>query len=90
MGELLKVDGYSDLARDNRSHAILNTNRAAYDIAKKNGALGGKILGAGGGGHLLILAEPRNHKKIVYSLKKFTNIKFDLENEGTKIIYQSN
>jgi hypothetical protein len=35
MGELLKVDGYSDLARDNRSHAILNTNRTAYDIAKK-------------------------------------------------------
>ena len=35
MGELLKVDGYSDLARDNRSHAILNTNRAAYETAKK-------------------------------------------------------
>ena len=35
MSELLKVEGYLDLARDTRSHAILNTNKTAYDIAKK-------------------------------------------------------
>ena len=46
--------------------------------------------GAGGGGHLLILAKPHDHKKIVSSLKRFTHIDFDLENEGTKIIYQNN
>ena len=35
MSELLKVEGHSDLARDNRSHAILNTNRSAFETAKK-------------------------------------------------------
>ena len=35
MSELLKVEGYSDLVRDNRSHAIINTNKSAYDLAKK-------------------------------------------------------
>ena len=35
MGELLKVEGHSDLVRDNRSHAIINTNKSAYDLAKK-------------------------------------------------------
>ena len=35
MSELLKVEGHSDLVRDNRSHAIINTNKSAYDLAKK-------------------------------------------------------
>ena len=35
MSELLKVEGHSDLVRDNRSHAIINTNKSAYDNAKK-------------------------------------------------------
>ena len=35
MGEFLKVDGHSNLVRDSRSNAILNTNRAAYETAKK-------------------------------------------------------
>ena len=88
LGELLDETWAlkKDLHR-NISNSIINN---AYGIAKKNGALGGKILGAGGGGHLLILAKPHDHKKIVSSLKKFTHINFDLENEGTKIIYQNN
>ena len=35
MAELFKVEGYSDLVRDNHSHAILNTNKSAYKTAKK-------------------------------------------------------
>ena len=35
MGKLLKVDGHSDLVRDNHSHAILNTNTSSYETAKK-------------------------------------------------------
>ena len=35
MSELLKVEGHSDLVRDNCSHAIINTNKSAYDLAKK-------------------------------------------------------
>ena len=35
MSKFLKVEGHPDLVRDNRSHAIINTNKSAYDIAKK-------------------------------------------------------
>ncbi len=61
----------------------------AYNLAKKNGAIGGKILGSGGGGHFLLFAKPENHKKIIKSLKNFTNINFDFDNEGSKIIFKN-
>ena len=35
MSKFFKVEGHSDLVRDNRSHAIINTNKSAYDNAKK-------------------------------------------------------
>lgn len=58
-----------------------------YSIAKKNGALGGKICGAGGGGFLLMYAKANKHIKIKSALKSypFFNFKFDIS--GTRIIY---
>ena len=41
-----------------------------YEIAKKNGAIGGKLLGAGGGGFLMLLAPQISHKKIIFKLQK--------------------
>ena len=41
----------------------------AYDAAINCGALGGKILGAGGGGFILIFAEPHKHRKIKKTLE---------------------
>ena len=35
MSKFLKVEGHSDLVRDNHSQAIINTNKSAYDNAKK-------------------------------------------------------
>ena len=35
MSSFLKVEGHNDLVRDTQSHAIINKNRNAYDIAKK-------------------------------------------------------
>tara|TARA_A100001388_G_C28693773_1_gene462638 strand:+ start:93 stop:1082 length:990 start_codon:yes stop_codon:yes gene_type:complete len=58
-----------------------------YQTAKKNGALSGKILGAGGGGHIMFIAEPKFHKKIMFSLKKLKRLEFEFEKNGTKIIY---
>jgi len=43
----------------------------AYNIAKRLGAKGGKICGAGGGGFLMIISEPEFHKKIT---EEFNNI----------------
>ena len=38
MSEYIQVDGHKDLVRDNRSSAIINRNRSAYEIARKRAA----------------------------------------------------
>jgi len=58
-----------------------------YEIAKKNGAIGGKILGAGGGGYFLFFAEPKFQKKIVSALNKYKAIDFNFSHTGSEIIY---
>ncbi len=70
---------------DNVSNKFINN---CYTEAKKRGSLGGKILGAGNGGFLLLLAKKTNHKKIQKSLKKFglERYSFKLENSGSRII----
>lgn len=60
-----------------------------YEIGLKNGAKGGKILGAGGGGFLLFYAEQKNHPRIKNALKKLTPFSFSFEPQGSKIIYVS-
>lgn len=58
-----------------------------YNISKRNGALGGKILGAGGGGFLLLYAPKSKHDGIVTVLPKLKKIDFSFDTEGSKIIY---
>ncbi len=60
-----------------------------YKTAKKNGALGGKILGAGGGGFLLLFAERKNHQKILEALPELSRLEFSFEPQGSKIIFVS-
>lgn len=58
----------------------------AYEIAMKNGALGGKLLGAGGGGFLLFYCEEEKQGQ----LKKAIGLKeldFSFERDGTSVIY---
>ena len=35
MGEYVKVEGYHDLVKDTETHAVINTNRSAYLMAKR-------------------------------------------------------
>ncbi|MEM0128437.1 MAG: kinase [Thermoplasmatales archaeon] len=57
-----------------------------YDRAMKLGALGGKIVGAGGGGFLLLVAEPEKHANISNSLGlKRTDFKFS--RSGSRVIF---
>ncbi len=58
-----------------------------YGIAKKHGAVGGKILGAGGGGFLLVYADEERHPEIVNSLPNLKPIDINFDNEGSRIIY---
>ena len=57
-----------------------------YSIAKKSGAVGGKILGAGGGGYFLFLVKPKYKKKIKNNLKKLQKINFNFTKDGSRLI----
>jgi D-glycero-alpha-D-manno-heptose-7-phosphate kinase len=62
-----------------------------YEAGIKAGAIGGKILGAGGGGFILFFAEPKNHKTIIEHLKSLVHVSFNFENVGSKIVvYEPN
>jgi D-glycero-alpha-D-manno-heptose-7-phosphate kinase len=58
-----------------------------YETAIKAGALGGKLLGAGGGGCILFFVEPKNQSKVKEKLKKLLYVPFKFENLGSQIIY---
>ena len=60
-----------------------------YNAAMNAGAIGGKLLGAGGGGFLLFYAQKKNHKKIKQSLKDKLFVPFRFEKTGSQIIYYS-
>jgi D-glycero-alpha-D-manno-heptose-7-phosphate kinase len=58
-----------------------------YETALKAGALGGKILGAGGGGCILFFVEPDKQQKVKEKLKHLLFIPFHIEDLGSQIIY---
>ncbi len=62
-----------------------------YTTARRHGAIGGKLLGAGGGGFVLLFAKPEAQRKIKQALKKFLFIPLKFEDQGSQIIvYQPN
>jgi D-glycero-alpha-D-manno-heptose-7-phosphate kinase len=56
-----------------------------YDRAKKSGAVGAKLLGAGGGGFLLVFAPPETHDAILKSLPELRPVNFNMTIEGSKV-----
>ena len=69
------ADGVSTLAIDE-----------IYREAKNAGALGGKILGAGGGGFMLLFASPENQPKIRERLSRLIEVSFQIGSPGSKIV----
>lgn len=58
-----------------------------YTTARKHGAIGGKLLGAGGGGFLLLYAHPEQHGIICSALSELRMTPFKFEQQGSKIIF---
>ena len=56
-----------------------------YNNAISAGAMGGKLLGAGGGGYFLFLVKSNKRKKLKKKLSKFQCIDFDFSEEGSTI-----
>lgn len=60
-----------------------------YEKGRKAGAIGGKILGSGGGGFLLFYCEERNRNKVREALPNLREAHFRFEPQGSRIIYVS-
>ena len=57
-----------------------------YNHALANGAYGGKLLGAGGGGFMFFIAPPDTHARI-QEVTRLRKIPIAIEQEGSKVIY---
>ena len=58
-----------------------------YEKGMKAGALGGKLLGAGGGGFLVFYVQPEKQEAVKAAMKDLMYIPFKFEDGGTQVIY---
>jgi D-glycero-alpha-D-manno-heptose-7-phosphate kinase len=70
----------TDISNDKLDHM--------YDLAKKAGALGGKIAGAGGGGYLLLYVKPENKESVRRAMEGFPELSFKFEPHGSRVVFQ--
>jgi D-glycero-alpha-D-manno-heptose-7-phosphate kinase len=59
-----------------------------YDIALKSGAIGGKLIGAGGGGFLMFYTEDKTKLRHVLMSAGLEEVRFKFDFEGTKVLIQ--
>jgi len=59
-----------------------------YKLALENGALGGKLIGAGGGGFLMFYAEDKTRLRHAMTQTRLREVRFRLDFEGTKVLNQ--
>jgi D-glycero-alpha-D-manno-heptose-7-phosphate kinase len=62
-----------------------------YEAGRSAGAIGGKLLGAGGGGFMIFIVEPDRRESVREKLKKLIHVSFGFDTEGSKVVlYQPN
>jgi len=59
-----------------------------YELGRKNGAIGGKLVGAGGGGFLMFYAEDRNRLRHAMARAGLEEVRFRFDFEGSKVMVQ--
>jgi D-glycero-alpha-D-manno-heptose-7-phosphate kinase len=77
------------LAKKRVSSKISNRQiDSAYEAAMENGAMGGKITGAGGGGFLLLYCEPQNHEQVRQALDEhgLKEMSFSFDFQGAHVL----
>ena len=77
------------LKRGIESNISTNDIDILYEKAINAGALGGKLLGAGGGGFLLFYIEKDKQAAVKKALDNLLYVPFKFENAGTKVIHYS-
>lgn len=58
-----------------------------YEKGIKAGALGGKLLGAGGGGFLVFYVQPEKRQAVLAAMRDLLHVPFEFENGGTQVLY---
>jgi D-glycero-alpha-D-manno-heptose-7-phosphate kinase len=58
-----------------------------YELGRKNGALGGKLVGAGGGGFLMFYAEDHRRLRAAMAGAGLDEVRFRFDFEGTKVLF---
>ena len=86
--------GFGDLlheawvAKKGLSNLISNSEvDQAYDAARSAGAIGGKLIGAGGGGFLLLYVPPERQARVRSALPGLIHVPFQFEFEGSKTVF---
>lgn len=69
---------------DSVSNALIE---GAYERARRAGAIGGKLLGAGGGGFLLLYVEPESQRAVRQALADMREVHFEFEDQGSRVIF---
>jgi len=89
-GNLDQFAGYMDLhwqRKKERSGGMTNPEIDEwYTFARTNGALGGKLIGAGGGGFLMFYAEDKLKLRHAMRKKGLKEVRFKFDFEGTKVV----
>jgi D-glycero-alpha-D-manno-heptose-7-phosphate kinase len=58
-----------------------------YNYGLKNGALGGKLLGAGNGGFILFVVNKKEKKRLIEKFKNLINVPIKIDSTGSQIVY---
>ena len=58
-----------------------------YELGRKNGAIGGKLVGAGGGGFLMFYAEDHRRLRAAMGKAGLEEVRFRFDFEGTKVLF---
>ena len=94
--ELIKgnFDGFAELMNSHWKYKLKRSKNMSnstidqlYNFAMKNGASGGKLIGAGGGGFLLFYSNSPNKLRKALEKKKLEEIKFKFDYQGVKQIF---
>lgn len=76
-----------NLKRQTGSKVSTDSIDALYDKGIGAGALGGKLLGAGGGGFLLFYVKPENQEAVKKAMEDLLYVPFEFENGGTRVVH---